>query len=345
MAKEVGHSSRLEKIQNNIIQNEVSGSSIQIKALSASVGGFLATVAVTPFDVIKSRLQNETFSAKDAPPHERPCGAAVKNGLQQSWSSPQQNKGLSMFGQTREILRTEGVGGFFNGLRPAIVGSVPSIVAYMVIYDQLSEYLKPRFGNVWTPLIAGASSRTLVTVFGMPLELIKIRIQAFPQVGGIENRLGIIDLVRKVVVEEGTFALWRGTAVTLMRDVPFSMIYWGSYEAMKQAISDLGPQDLKDSPTLVAFSAGASSSMLATIVSMPFDVIKTKQQIIRNGVTMGGIPSMISIGKQIKTNEGFQGFFRGISPRMIRTVPSSAIMISSYETGKIFFSKHKEDSL
>lgn len=42
--------------------------------------------------------------------------------------------------------------------------------------------------------------------------------------------------------------------------------------------------------------------------------------------------------KQIYYRDGFKGLFRGLTPRMAKIGPSCAIMISSYEMGKTFFS-------
>lgn len=39
--------------------------------------------------------------------------------------------------------------------------------------------------------------------------------------------------------------------------------------------------------------------------------------------------------------DGAFGFFRGVVPRAVKVAPACAIMISSYEMGKHFFSNRK----
>jgi solute carrier family 25 protein 39/40 len=51
------------------------------------------------------------------------------------------------------------------------------------------------------------------------------------------------------------------------------------------------------------------------------------------------VPAML---RQIIHQEGYQGLFRGLSPRIAKVAPSCAIMISSYELGKSFFAKSRE---
>lgn len=73
--------------------------------------------------------------------------------------------------------------------------------------------------------------------------------------------------VRAAVKTEGIFSLWRGLGATLMRDVPFSAIYWTGYEALKrryqaQNAGNLGASDVAV-PTEVAFAAGATAGSVS----------------------------------------------------------------------------------
>lgn len=43
--------------------------------------------------------------------------------------------------------------------------------------------------------------------------------------------------------------------------------------------------------------------------------------------------------QQIYSQHGFRGWFTGIFPRLIKVAPACAIMISSFEYGKIFFNR------
>jgi hypothetical protein len=63
--------------------------------------------------------------------------------------------------------------------------------------------------------------------------------------------------------------LWRGYSATLLRDVPFSAIYWPCYEFLR-------PQRYNFVET---FLAGAFAGTVASTVTLPMDVIKTRLQI------------------------------------------------------------------
>lgn len=76
---------------------------------------------------------------------------------------------------------------------------------------------------------------------------------------------------------EGPKALWRGLLPTMLRDVPFSGIYWMGYERIKHRLSE--GNNLSHFQT--SFIAGASSGMVrssqAYIVIFLFSKIAKKK--------------------------------------------------------------------
>lgn len=72
--------------------------------------------------------------------------------------------------------------------------------------------------------------------------------------------------LRSVIQHEGYRGLWRGLGSTLCRDVPFSGIYWTSYESLKKWYG------IQTTPGFMfSFAAGAASGCVSTafFVSTP----------------------------------------------------------------------------
>lgn len=141
--------------------------------------------------------------------------------------------------------------------------------------------------------------------------------------------------VVKMVQIEGPQALWRGLVPTMFRDIPFSAVYWMVYEQVKSQLLQKTHQN-RLSPFQIAFLSGASSGMLAAVITTPFDVIKTQRQISTESLTQ--------IIQNIMIKDGPAGYFRGVVPRAARVAPACAIMISSYEMGKLFFANRKKNA-
>lgn len=49
--------------------------------------------------------------------------------------------------------------------------------------------------------------------------------------------------------------------------------------------------------------------------------------------------STVQMIKQIYEQNGYRGLFTGIVPRVVKVVPACAIMISTFEYGKLFFKR------
>ena len=98
------------------------------------------------------------------------------------------------------------------------------------------------------------------------------------------------------------------------------------------------------SATLVdSFIAGAGSGAVAAFVTTPFDVGKTRQQVVRHAAdsvkdqVKAMRPEDMSMPRflfHIFQEQGMSGLFRGWAARCLKVAPACAIMISSYEVGK-----------
>jgi len=96
-----------------------------------------------------------------------------------------------------------------------------------------------------------------------------------------------------------------------------------------------------------SFIAGAASGAVASVVTTPFDVGKTRRQVLEHsdeatsrtsgavkGVLRPEERSMPRFLYHIWWEEGIAGLFKGWAARCLKVAPACAIMISSYEVGK-----------
>lgn len=83
--------------------------------------------------------------------------------------------------------------------------------------------------------------------------------------------------------------------------------------------------------------AGAGAGAVAAAVTTPLDVAKTMLQTrgTSHDPEIRNVRGMLDAFRIIWNRDGFRGFGRGLSPRVMTTVPSSALCWLSYE----FFSE------
>lgn len=240
-----------------------------------------------------------------------------------------------------KIIRNEGFASLWSGLSPTLLMALPSTMVYFTLYDSARSKLSranghnPRDPPLWISVFSGALARASAATVISPLELIRTKIQSqklsYFQVG---------EAIRVSIQTQGLLSLWRGLGPTLLRDVPFSSIYWLNYEFYKKQFKQTDPT------FLFSFAAGATAGTVAAVVTLPFDVVKTHRQIelgerellkAEAGKILSRDSSTMHIMKRIHSQSGFSGLFSGLVPRIIKVAPACAIMISTYEFGKSFF--------
>jgi solute carrier family 25 protein 39/40 len=257
----------------------------------------------------------------------------------------------------RKIARNEGPTTLWRGLSPTLVMAIPANVLYFASYDWLryssqSPFKPPYISDAYVPLIAGSSARIIAAIAVGPVELFRTRMQAASGRGNLAETLAG---VRELVTARGYRALWAGLGLTLWRDVPFSAIYWWGYEECRHLLRQSRGQSRRRNSvsfeshktTLIdSFVAGAASGAVAAFVTTPFDVGKTRQQVVKQATpaaikaaskTATKLPEELSMPRflwHIFETQGTTGLFRGWAARCLKVAPACAIMISSYEVGK-----------
>ena len=260
----------------------------------------------------------------------------------------------------RKIARNEGLTSLWRGLSPTLVMAIPANVIYFTGYDALrwnhSSPIRNRVPDTYAPLIAGSVARVAAAATTSPIEMFRTRMQAATSSSrgaGVfkDTILGMKDLVRT----QGITSIWRGLTLTMWRDVPFSGLYWWGYETIRTTLAELREsggeklhRDHAHAPTFVdSFISGATSGAVASILTTPFDVGKTRQQVAQHSNNKASAPStgakdflrpeersMPRFLYSILKDEGLPGLFRGWAARTMKVAPACAIMISSYEVGK-----------
>lgn len=143
----------------------------------------------------------------------------------------------------------------------------------------------------------------------------------------------VFTAMRVVYQTEGLAAFYVSYPTTLMMSVPFTAVQFTVYEHFKKILNPT-----REYSPVTHMIAGGVAGGVAAGVTTPLDVAKTllqtrgtsKDPEIRR---VGGMVDAIRI---IWKRDGFKGFGRGISPRVLTHMPSNALCWLSYE----FFSEY-----
>lgn len=315
--------------------------------VASCTGALITSLFVTPLDVVKTRLQaqqkamlsNKCFLyCNGLMDHLCPC----LNGKGPPWIKCNEKFNGTMDALVK-ISKKEGITSLWSGLSPTLILAVPATIVYFVSYEQLRIYLKDKYNrdikrNVsnieqpfWVPMLAGGTARVWAAVLVSPLELIRTKMQS-QKLSYAEIREALKTLIKYT----GVSGLWMGLGSTLLRDVPFSAIYWFHYETIKQTF--------RGTPQTFTFNlaAGATAGSIAALLTIPFDVVKTHKQIEMGEKEIysdkpGRSSSTWATIRRIYNQNGIRGLFTGLIPRLVKVAPACAIMIATFEHGKRFF--------
>lgn len=334
-----------------LVQPKAHQISVKERMIAACSGSLITSLTMTPLDVVRIRLQQQEIL--------NPIANCCKRQVfwDSASSSCQTEKSICIDEQKLKgtfrsmvgIAQKEGIHTLWRGLSLTLLMAGPANIVYFSGYDFLRDSLPLKGYGSLSPLVCGSLARVLAATTISPIELMKTRLQSIPSTQQDIFR----SLMRTVYGElqlKGPIVLFRGLSLTLWRDVPFSGIYWASYEFLKKHSQQnwkVGWLNDEYNLFLHSFLSGSISGSIAALATNPFDVGKTRMQISTDTSAIGGTSlnskekHIFTFIKDIVKFEGVGALYVGLLPRLLKIAPSCAIMISSYEIGKRFFSKNK----
>lgn len=334
------------------------------RMISACLGSFITSLVVTPFDVVRIRIQQQEVMPKGYSCCEPTPQAAqmIKSaaGTMESpapgvfWinqhycsSAEQCPRITSTFQGMMSISRNEGLGTLWRGLGLTLFMGIPANIIYFTGYEYVRDH-SPILNHPLNPLFCGLFARTVAATVVSPVELLKTRLQSIPsETRGVQQNKILSTLLRdslEAIRANGLGSMFTGLKITLWRDVPFLGIYWLCYELFKDRIGrtigvdfDATAQKQEDWKVFTtSFLSGSGAGIIAAFFTNPFDVGKTRLQIATDKKPHTK-HSMFRFLYSIYSKEGVGALYSGFGPRVMKIAPSCAIMISSYEIGKKIF--------
>ncbi|KAF2033387.1 asparaginyl-tRNA synthetase [Setomelanomma holmii] len=288
--------------------------SLTANMLAGAFAGIAEHSVMYPVDLLKTRIQILN-----------PSPGAMYSGISNAMVT---------------ISRVEGFRTLWKGLSSVVMGAGPAHAVYFASYEATKHALGGNEGGheEHHPLAAAASGAAATIssdALMNPFDVIKQRMQMH---GSIYK--SVPQCAREVFRTEGFGAFYVSYPTTLCMTVPFTALQFMAYESMSKVMNPTGRYD----PYTHCFAGGIAGGIAAGFTT-PLDVIKTLLQTRGNATDMElrNVSGLWQAAKIIKQREGFKGYLRGLKPRIITTMPSTAICWSAYEMAKAFFIRRSTD--
>lgn len=143
-----------------------------------------------------------------------------------------------VFNALARITREEGVLTLWRGCIPTMGRAMVVNAAQLASYSQAKQYLIQKGFKEGIPLhfVASMMSGFITTVASMPVDIAKTRLQNMKvSADGKAEYRGTIDVLSRVVRQEGVFALWKGFTPYFCRLGPHTVLTFIFLEQMNNA--------------------------------------------------------------------------------------------------------------
>ncbi|XP_048684359.1 mitochondrial glutamate carrier 2 isoform X1 [Caretta caretta] len=308
--------------------------SVPAKLINGGVAGLVGVSCVFPIDLAKTRLQNQQ-------------GQGVYTGMRDCLV---------------KTLRSEGFFGMYRGAAVNLTLVTPEKAIKLAANDFFRQLLSQDSRKELTlvrEMLAGCGAGACQVVVTSPMEMLKIQLQDAgrlavhqqkvlgpdgptapfsqppqdrPYTTGTASALrrpSATVIARDLLKTQGLVGLYKGLGVTLLRDVPFSIIYFPLFAN----INKLGQRHSEKAPFFHSFVSGCVAGSVAAVAVTPLDVLKTRIQTLKKGLGEDTYNGIIDCARKIWTHEGPAAFMKGAGCRALVIAPLFGIAQGVYFIG------------
>lgn len=220
---------------------------------AGAVGTAITHTSMTPFDVIKTKIQLEPLKYS-----ENPIATARKLAAE------------------RVPLFTGGAATAFGYLGQGL-GKFGGVEVLKIQFAQKLGDKAAWENRVVCTLLASALAETITDIVWLcPFEAIRIRQVSNPT-------LGIAETAKNVIQNEGVGGFYKGLGPILMKQVPYTMAKFGAQDVFREAVCPMfgikGVDQIHNASMLkqvgVAATSGFGAGIVAALVSHPADTMLT----------------------------------------------------------------------
>ncbi|XP_056154429.1 solute carrier family 25 member 55a isoform X2 [Lampris incognitus] len=309
--------------------------SLPAKLINGGIAGIVGVTCVFPIDLAKTRLQNQ------------------RQG-QQVYKS--------MMDCLVKTVRSEGYFGMYRGAAVNLTLVTPEKAIKLAANDFFRHHLaKDGKGlTVFKEMLSGCGAGLCQVVITTPMEMLKIQLQdagrlaqqrkpgmmsptKLAATNAVLSRsynvapvapgpraVSATQIARELLHTHGIQGLYKGLGATVMRDVPFSIIYFPLFANLNR----LGkPSPEASSPFYWAFLSGCVAGSTAAVAVNPCDVVKTRLQSLNKGASEETYSGVVDCVSKIMRNEGPSAFLKGACCRALVIAPLFGIAQVMYFVG------------
>jgi solute carrier family 25 (mitochondrial thiamine pyrophosphate transporter), member 19 len=171
----------------------------------------------------------------------------------------------------------------------------------------------------------GAVAGFIARMTAAPFDVVKIRLQLNQRAASPT----LLNAMSSIYKEEGLKTFFRGNVPAIMLWVGYGSFQFAAVNYLKQALGSasrgtwLSETNFLNTQDVVSFGAGGMAAFTATILTHPFDVLRTR-------FAGQGIPKVYNSIWAMAYGSGVKGLYSGLVPSLVNVAPAMGISFSAY---------------
>eukprot|EP01135_Chromosphaera_perkinsii_P003125 Nk52_evm14s236 gene=Nk52_evmTU14s236 len=296
-----------------------------VHMMSGGIAGTVGAIITCPLELVKTRLQSSNYTA-------------VVN-----------NHPLSgTFSSMKRIYNREGFLALYRGVGPTLIGVVPSRATYFATYSQSKQFWGDQLMNGNTDsslvhLLSAVCAGVAVSTLTNPIWMVKTRVQLEESSSLRRQSVTSWGIIRQIFREEGIRGFYRGLTASYM-GISETALQFVVYEKFKTLIK-LHLHETEGQGKAHEFMAAAGlAKLIASTSTYPHEVVRTRLRERHSESDMKKYNGLVKTFRSIVKYEGVLGLYNGLGAHLIRVVPNTAIMFTTYELTVTLWEKFVADT-
>ncbi|XP_054834856.1 mitochondrial thiamine pyrophosphate carrier [Eublepharis macularius] len=291
-------------------------SAVEIAA-AGSASGLVTRALIGPFDVLKIRFQLQ---------------------IEQLSSRNPQAKYYGIWQATRQILGEEGPKAFWKGHVPAQLLSVSFGAVQFVSFEFLTKLVHDGTSyharDFAVHFACGGLSACAATMTVQPLDTLRTRMAAQGEPKIYRNlRHAVVNIYQT----EGLLTFYKGLSPAVIAIIPYAGLQFSLYNLLTTLYEWIIPRGGSQTGNVKHFVCGSCAGVISKTLTYPFDLFKKRLQVggfEQARATFGQVRTysgLMDCARKIVQDEGACGFFKGLSPSLLKAAFSTGFTFFWYE--------------
>ncbi|CAM9537508.1 unnamed protein product [Chrysoparadoxa australica] len=227
------------------------------------------------------------------------------------------------------VYREQGAMSFWRGNTVNVVRYIPSQAMNFALRDKFMHYMlggvsieKDFWRYTRNSFIAGGATGGVSLLVLYPFDFARTRVGTDVGSGVHRQYRGSLDCLKQTLIKEGPRAVYRGFDIALVGIVSWRAFYFGGYDTFAKLV--LG--DRKGGTVAERFAVAQTVTTLAGSAVYPLDSIR-RRMMMQAGRKEVMYKNSLHCVRRILAEEGYRGFYRGLSANLLRSVGGSLSLV------------------